>query len=579
PATDRALSATEERPQEEPQVGGALGQAAGQVRVPGGPERHVHPHVVSHHRQPPLLVGSHPVEHLELERLSPLAGEVQGDRDEGRVVGGDGRAHIRRLHEHREQPHECGDDLPVGLQGDGRRFDVGAFDQPDVTAEGKQALEVVGRSMQCRLEGDAQVPVLGLGLLVDANGGFRVRRAFHVDGDGGAGVGRRSRQAVDGRFCQVRFYGQPQLGELDGDVGGDSLGGDRLQCRHVLVGGPLRPRPIVDFLTQQVEGHEEALGVEPAGGFDACLHGVAGDEPLGERTPCPCLGYQLLYRGGGRGGDHGPGECAHSASSPSSRARSAAACTASSTRARKPRSSRTCMAAAVVPPGDVTWPRSSEGPSPVSVRRWPAPRTVWWTKTSATSRGIPSRIAASVSASARRKTYAGPVPDTAVTASRLASSMRLTTPTAPSAALAASIASSSAWVPAAIPVTPSPTSAGVLGMARITATPGRRSSNTRIGTPAATDTTIWGGRIAFSTWSRRAVTSRGLVATTTTSRSPTASTGSNTTGWPVAASTAAARSGRRAATETSSVVHPAERRPRRRASPMAPAPRMATVGR
>ena len=61
---------------------------------------------------------------------------------------------------------------------------------------------------------------------------------------------------------------------------------------------------------------------------------------------------------------------------PNSVALLAAARTASSTSARNPRSSRTCTAAAVVPPGDVTWERSSEGDLPVSVSRCPAPRIV-----------------------------------------------------------------------------------------------------------------------------------------------------------------------------------------------------------
>src|SRR3990172_3730628 len=78
-------------------------------------------------------------------------------------------------------------------------------------------------------------------------------------------------------------------------------------------------------------------------------------------------------------------------------------------------------------------------------------------------------------------------------------------------------------------------------------------------------------------WYSRCGTSRGLTATTATSLPTSASAGSSVTAQPVRSASSRRRSSRRTAMEISPVSHPARRRPEARASPMAPAPRMATV--
>src|SRR5256885_15326635 len=63
----RALLSGGQRPREEGEVGGALGEAAHQVPVPAVAVRQVDPDRVPPLRQPALLPPPHPVEHLELE--------------------------------------------------------------------------------------------------------------------------------------------------------------------------------------------------------------------------------------------------------------------------------------------------------------------------------------------------------------------------------------------------------------------------------------------------------------------------------------------------------------------------------
>ena len=162
--------------------------------------------------------------------------------------------------------------------------------------------------------------------------------------------------------------GQPELGQLDRDVGVQGFGMNPNQPFDVLVSGADRRGTIVALLPEKIEGHEKTVLVEPAGSRHTLIQGVARDESPSEGLAWPGAGDRPLHGPGlGEGHDH-PGEDTQPCC-PSSAARFAAAWTASSTRARNPRSSSTCTAAAVVPPGEVTCERSSAGVVSVSVRR------------------------------------------------------------------------------------------------------------------------------------------------------------------------------------------------------------------
>src|SRR5476651_702596 len=78
---------------------------------------------------------------------------------------------------------------------------------------------------------------------------------------------------------------------------------------------------------------------------------------------------------------------------------------------------RTSSAAAVVPPGDVTLARKVAASSSERCSNSPEPAIVARASFAASAAGKPATVPARASNSANRNTYAGPDPDTAVTAS------------------------------------------------------------------------------------------------------------------------------------------------------------------
>src|SRR6266542_675792 len=184
----------------------------------------------------------------------------------------------------------------------------------------------------------------------------------------------------------------------------------------------------------------------------------------------------------------------HGSPAASSRERSMAACMALRKAARTPARSSSRIARIVVPPGEVTCSRSSTGCTCSSRSSFAVPSIVWTTSCVEISRESPSRIPASIIASASSAKYAGPEPDTAVTASMQRSGTRTTAPRWLSASSARLRFSSPACAPAQTPAIPSCTVAGRLGMARTTGTPSViRPSIAEVGIAAATDSTVCSG--------------------------------------------------------------------------------------
>jgi hypothetical protein len=85
---------------------------------------------------------------------------------------------------------------------------------------------------------------------------------------------------------------------------------------------------------------------------------------------------------------------------------------------RRPPFSMWYSAAAVVPPGEVTWLRSSATCLPDCMAYSTEPSIVWNTSCSAMRREKPRCTPASISASIIMKTYPGPEPLSAVAMSR-----------------------------------------------------------------------------------------------------------------------------------------------------------------
>src|SRR6478735_1445576 len=173
--------------------------------------------------------------------------------------------------------------------------------------------------------------------------------------------------------------------------------------------------------------------------------------------------------------------------------------------------------------------------------------------------------------------YAGPLPEIAVTALRCFSASRTTRPHELSSASASARWSSVQWLPGEMPAIPWSTSAGVLGMTRMTDVPsGSRDSRNSVVMPAASEMTALPG----ATWSwissSSAAMSCGLTHSTSVSATSAASALASTrTPWRSAR--ALTFSGVRPVTTRSPGVRPERMRPETRVSPMTPAPKMAVV--
>src|SRR5262249_32988861 len=266
----------------------------------------------------------------------------------------------------------------------------------------------------------------------------------------------------------------------------------------------------------------------------------------------------------------------HCSPAASSRLRSIAAWIALRKAARTPACSSSRIARIVVPPGEVTASLSSTGWIPSSRSSFAVPSIVWTTSCVDVSRPSPSRMPASIIASASSAKYAGPEPDTAVTASMYVSGTRATAPRCESTSSARSRCSSPACAPAHTPAIPSCTSAGAFGIARTTGTPfARRASICDVGIAAATESTVCSGVINPPTSPSRTSKSCGFTAITIKPASPTALALSSVPSTPWRSFSSASRSSRRPVTTMSpGLRHPELSSPASSDSPIFPAPRI-----
>src|SRR4029077_1376099 len=225
--------------------------------------------------------------------------------------------------------------------------------------------------------------------------------------------------------------------------------------------------------------HEEQAGLDPG----VVRSGIDRDEP---QTSDARHGNDE----GSHDGPHGRSSLRRSASTPSSRVRWYAAYTAFDSTVRSAPFSSWEIAAALDRPCEVTMLRSSARCRPLLRAKSAEPSTVRSTSSSATRREKPRCTPASTSASINRKTYVGPVPESAVAMStRFSSSTISSSPSAPSIAFARSRCSASTDVVDVHAVTPMPTCAGVFGMARTIAAWSRPWRSARRVAPATMEMT------------------------------------------------------------------------------------------
>src|SRR5689334_1347125 len=279
---------------------------------------------------------------------------------------------------------------------------------------------------------------------------------------------------------------------------------------------PLVAPPQVD--AAPVRGELGRALVRPLGRLAAGEDDVA---PVGSRAR-QALGDGL--RDGVGVGEDPELDVAHCSPAASSFERSIAAWIALNSAARTPALSSSCTARIVVPPGEVTASRSSTGCIRSSRSSRAVPSIVCTTSCVEISRDSPSRIPASIIPSASSAKYAGPEPETAVTASIARSATRTTLPRWDSTSSASARCSSPACAPAQTPAMPSWTSEGAFGIARTTGTPGaRRASICAVVIAAATERTVCSVVSSPPISPSRTSKSCGLTATTTRPAPATAS--------------------------------------------------------
>ena len=169
--------------------------------------------------------GPHAVEHLELEPVAvdPVAvGEPDRVVDQPLVVRRDrdvGAARERPL----EQPPVGGVDVGLLRVGDVGRLEVGALHEAQVRCEREQRLEVVRRPVEVRLKDAADVLAAALTEpAVDAERRVDDARVLHVDPHEVAALGRVVDERAHVLVCQLLVDQEPQVGQLDRQVGPSS---------------------------------------------------------------------------------------------------------------------------------------------------------------------------------------------------------------------------------------------------------------------------------------------------------------------------------------------------------------------
>lgn len=151
-----------------------------------------------------------------------------------------------------------------GLSGedDGGWLIVGAFAETDGDAGLGHAAGVVLGAEEVGLEDGADAAVLLVEVLDEGEGAIDVGVGLHVDLDAAAdGVGFAD-EDVDVAAAEVVAEIEAELGEFDGDGGGEVGGGDGVEGGFAELTGGIGLVRGGDVFAEVIEGGEEAFGVE-----------------------------------------------------------------------------------------------------------------------------------------------------------------------------------------------------------------------------------------------------------------------------------------------------------------------------
>src|SRR3954453_22408282 len=296
PDTDRAahqaeLLLADQGPEEELEVGGALGQPAYQVAVPVLAVRDVDADRVPLTGQAELLLRTDAVEHLVLEAAGSAVGAIgEGarDRDQPRVVRRDHRV-AGAVHQDLHRPDVRLVDLTLLLERDRLRLLVRTLAEADAGTGVRQVAAVGLGPPEVRLQDRSGLGEVLAQLAQDTQRGVGRGVVLHVEGHrrtgvaggeaDGPGVLQRDLLAVAGQRLADR-------GQFDRDLGvlGEAGGGELLQQVEVRVGGGLRGGQVGDVLAEVVEGDVQPVADQLLGGQHGLRSGLAGDEPRHDAT-------------------------------------------------------------------------------------------------------------------------------------------------------------------------------------------------------------------------------------------------------------------------------------------------------
>ncbi len=129
----------------------------------------------------------------------------------------------------------------------------------------------------------------------DAEGAVDVAAGFHVDLDAGADGACLQQDGLDIGAAEGVVDVESELGELDGNGGGQAGGGDGIESLLDAGAGSRGLFLRSHVFAEVIEGSKDVLGLETAGDGDDILEALSGDEAAGEA-------------GGGRRGFHPPAE-------------------------------------------------------------------------------------------------------------------------------------------------------------------------------------------------------------------------------------------------------------------------------
>ena len=185
-----------------------------------------------------LQVSADAVKHLELEssgRNFLLAGELFGRLNHVLVMSGDAVVDAA-LEQHLHQLHVIRVHFWLFLKGDGGRFFVGSFAEPDANFLRSQFGDIRLAALHvCLYHRSHMAAVAGLAmeLINQVQGPLRVGRAFHIHAHKVSGGGGFFYQVRSGLKCQARIDVKAHVGQLQAHIGVQLACGNRVQ--HLVV--------------------------------------------------------------------------------------------------------------------------------------------------------------------------------------------------------------------------------------------------------------------------------------------------------------------------------------------------------